>query len=390
MAYENEYRAGMSALENYAAHNRYKKFDIRDAGAYVDGSHDDTANVQATINEAISEKGGDVVIPDTGYDCIINGALQTNVGGINYKSQLYIPQNSGGTDRVSIRIVGERPGNFFQSCGIGSAIPSLYGSALRSTLINNTADAFVIASKGDAGNYGSENFNDCHIENLQIRVTPDANSKVTIGGIGFNDAINCIIRNVSIFPFNLNLVNSDVPLNNAVGIAMPKINSEHINMIDNCNVGGFESGFVLGEHTQLRTTVANCCTNGYNFGANYHHTYSTRIAAFWCVNSLKFSGASYVKIEGLQIEWDDLGKWYDSVYTILDPSDYGHGEVHYSIVEAGVGFNNAKFSKSGGANLQCMPIAFAAASSFTVTGADDAAKLASLMTVLKAKGIITY
>ena len=54
-----------------------------------------------------------------------------------------------------------------------------------------------------------------------------------------------------------------------------------------------------------------------------------------------------------------------------------------------IGFNNARFAKSGGANLQCMPIAFAAASSFTVTGKrNDATALTSLLAKLAAKGII--
>jgi hypothetical protein len=268
-------------------------------------------------------------------------------------------------------------------------VPPVTGVILLSTLISTTAYSYVIASKGDAGNYGSENFNDCCIEDLQIHVTPNASNQITIGGIGFNDAINTIIKNVSVFPYNLNLVNSGQPINNCIGIAMPKINCEHINVIENCNVGGFETGYLTGEHTSLKDTVANCCLYGYNFGANYHHVFTTRIAAVWCVNDIYISGSSYLKINGLNAEWSNNGKWYDNVYTILDANNYGHGEIHYSIVEASVGFNNAKFSKSGGANLQCSPISFAAASSFTVTGArDDGTALTDLLSKLAAKGLI--
>jgi hypothetical protein len=49
------------------------------------------------------------------------------------------------------------------------------------------------------------------------------------------------------------------------------------------------------------------------------------------------------------------------------------------------------WAKTGGANLQCIPIVLPAAANFTVTGARDNPEgaLANLLTVLAAKGIIT-
>lgn len=358
MTYIKKPYAGMSSSDYYAQQIRGKIFDIRDAGCYVDGSHDDTANFQATINEAATNAittgsgGGTVIVPDTGQPCIIGGALQTNVGGINYKSQLYVPQkNFNDQGRVNIKIKGETRPNFLQSAGIGNAITPNTGARILSTLVSSTPYSYVIASIGAATNFESFNYNQCDIEDLQIQLTPDSSNRLTLGGIGFNNAANAIIRNVSVFPFNINLVNSGIPQNNCIGIAMPKADCEHISIIDGCNVGGFESGFLLGEHTSLKDTVADCCLYGYNLGTNDHATHLVRIATYWCANDIFVSGQCHFMIDHLQAEWASQSKWYDDIYTILDPSSYGNGLIWYSIVQADVGWNNTKFRKSGGTGI---------------------------------------
>lgn len=395
MTYTKKPYAGMSSADYYAAETRNKIYDIRDAGCYVDDSHDDTANVQATINEAYSNGGGIIMIPDTGKPCIIDGALQTNVGGINYNSQLYIPNGDADEQtRCNVIIRGEGRTNLHDGGGLGASI-SLFthteGSILKSTLVNGTANAYVIGSKGAAGNaITNMNFNQCDVEDLRIQVTADGSSRVTIGGIGFNDAAMAIIKSVAVFPHNVNLNDSAAPINNCVGIALPKINCSHFNVLENCSVGGFDSGYLTGDHFHINNSAAVCCKYGYNIGANNQIGYGTKLMSFWNINDIYISGASRLMISSIQTEWADLGKWYDSAYTVLDASNNGKGEIHYSITAAGVGFDDSKFSKSGGANLQCMPIAFAAASEFTVTGARDEPEgaLASLITALAAKGII--
>jgi hypothetical protein len=377
-------RANMTPAQYFAAENRYKIYDVRDGGAYVDDSHDDTVAVQAAINEAFANGGGDVVIPDTGYPCIINGALQTNVSGINYNSQLYVPSaDIYATGRITVVLRGERNPIY------SYALPTLTGSVLKSTLVNNVADAFVIRSKGADANFNQFNYNQLIVENLNIRVTPDGSHAVTIGGLGFDKAGIAMVRNVSILPFNLNLQNSIAPINNCVGIAMPAIDSDDISIVENCIAGGFQSAYKTGDHTHLRNTDCYCCVNGYEI-TNNHQIVVGNIEVHWSINAIYITGAPKIKIESLQTEWINAGKWYDSVYTVLDASNGGIGEIHYNIVEAGVGFNNAYFSKSGGAKLQCMPIGFQTAAEFTVTGARDESEgaLKDLIAKLVAKGII--
>lgn len=361
MTYIRKPYAGITSANYYATEVRKKEFDIRDAGCYVDGSHDDTANFQATINEAVTEGGGTIIVPDTGYACIINGAANAIGTDDTYGQlygQLYIPaKNFSDQGRVNIKIKGETRPNMVQSAGIGGAVPPNTGSRILSTLVNNTANAFVIASKGPATNFQSFNYNQCDIEDVAIQVTPDSNSKITIGGIGFRDAVNAIIKNVVVSPLNLCLVNSAAPLNNAVGIAMPKVNCEWLCIIENSTVGGFNSGFLTGEHTTILNSIAYCCANGFEIAANNHYAHLARIKSFWNINGIAFTGGnSYIIVDGIQIEWDDLGKWYDSTYTILDANNYGHGKIEYTIVEAGVGHDDSKFSQSGGTHLVCTPI----------------------------------
>lgn len=378
---------GMTGAQFIAALNNIGKvYDVTDYGAVHNGSTDDTVAIQAAINAAVTAGGGVVYFPIGIY--VIAGALQTNIGGVNYKSQLYIPQvNYDSTTRCAIKLMGEVQPNFLQSLGINSVVTPTSGVILKSTLVSSTPYSYVIASIGASGNFDSNNYNDCSAENIQIQLTPDGSSRLTLGGIGFNNAANALVRRVSVFPYNFNLVNSGIPQNNCIGIAMPKENCEHINVVEDCNVGGFESGFLCGEHTSLIDTVANCCKYGYNFGTNSHHVRGARIATFWCQNDIYFSGSAYVKINGLQTEWASQGKWYDDAYVILDANNYGHGEISYSVVEHNVGFNNARFNKSGGTKLQCYPMAFADATSFTLTGSTDAEKLASVIALLKAKGL---
>lgn len=363
-------------------------FNVEDYGAVHNGSTDDTVAIQAAINAVFAAGGGVLYFPIGIY--VIGGALQTNVGGINYNSQLYIPQvNFTVQTRCSITIRGEVNPNYLQTAGIGLAVTPNTGVILKSTLVSGTALSYVIATKGAAANFQEKNYTDCNIESLQIQLTVNGDSAITLGGIGFRKAGNVIIKNVSIFPYNLNLVNSGTPINNCIGICMPEINCEHMSYVENCNVGGFETGYKLGDHTFLNNVTANCCKYSYDFGANYQLAIGIGLKSFWSINDIYITGACYLKIHSLQVEWDNEAKWYASSKTVLDASNYGHGEIHYNITEADVGFNNAKFSKSGGANLQCIPIAFAAAASFTVTGAKAGnAALTSLISKLTAKGII--
>ena len=383
----------VAAFTANAKNANIRIYNVEDYGAVHDGSTDDTIKIQDAITAAHAAGGGTIYFPKGIY--AISGALQNNIGDdlIDYNSQLYIPYlGTSTTARILIHFLGESASNFSNGAGISTVVKApITGVILKSTIAGSGTNPSIISSGlATGGTYVDNNRNDVIFENIQFQLVADGSSRLTMGAINLQRSRNAILRNVHCFPYDLALGSTGIPQNNCIGITMPQINCEHINVLENCTVGGFQTGFKLGEHTSLKDTVANTCLYGYEFAANYHIVYATRIASYWCGYDLRFTGVAYVKINGLQVEWRDEGAWFDSVNTILDASNYGHGEVHYSIVEASVGFNNAKFTKSGGANLQCFPIAFAAAASFTVTGARDTPELAlkNLITALAAKGII--
>lgn len=378
--------AGMTGTQYLSAINNLRKeYNVKDYGAMGDGVTDDTISIQTTINIVDSAGGGVVYFPNGVY--IVGGALQTNIGGINYNSQLYIPFKAyNNTTKCNITLRGETPVNFLQSGALSIYVPPNTGVVIRSTLVTGVADAYIIASKGTADAVLTYNYNDLEISDIQFQVTPDGSSRITLGGIDVQQTGNAIIRGVTIFPFNLSLINSATPINNCVGIAIGKVNCYHTQAIENCAVGGFDTGFLIGEHTTLNNTYSICCVNGYAYTANYHISLGVRVGTHWCINSIKILASCNLKIVEFIDEYKSDGKWYDNAYTILDASNLGKGEIHYNIVTANTGTINEHFTKSGALKLQCIPIALQTTAEFTITGSKGGnAALADLITKLCAK-----
>jgi len=337
-------------------------YNVKDYGALGDGITDDTVKIQDAINACFSAGGGVVYLPKGVY--IIGGALQNAVGAgsVNYNSQLYIPQeNLTASTRRTIELRGEVAPNLFQTLGIGTYTPPNSGVILRSTIQGSGTRPSVICNRGAASNYSEFSYTTSFFKNFSIQITPNGSSKITMGGINCEYATLANFENVTCFPYNLNLVSSGKPdVIDVVGIAMPRINCEHINTLKNCSVGGFTQGYLLGEHTSAYDAVAICCVNGYHQTANYHLGNYEKISAFWCSVDFIVTGASYFNVANLQTEWTVAGKWYDAVTTLSDVSNYGKGRFNFNIIEAMVGFNNEKFTKIGGTGIDVKPISLPA------------------------------
>ena len=50
------------------------------------------------------------------------------------------------------------------------------------------------------------------------------------------------------------------------------------------------------------------------------------------------------------------GDWWDNTATVNDPNSLGQGTITYNIIEKAVGWDNTKFSKTGGTNLVTAPL----------------------------------
>jgi hypothetical protein len=339
-------------------------FNVENYGAVHDGTTDDTDAIQAAINAAFSAGGGQVYFPKGVY--IIGGPLLTNVGGINYNSQIYIPQIGNDTNRTTIELVGEFQPNLMRSLGISTVTEPNTGVVLRSTIQGAGANPAVIKNKGASSNFNEISYTNLQVKNISIQLTPNASNKITMGGIDCYDSAIANFEYVTVFPFNLNLVNSENPdVINVTGISMPKEATEHINTVRNCTVGGFTNGYRVGEHTSCYDAIAICCVNGFLVTESNHLPNLSKISTFWCINQITISstaavspGGYYLLCQYLAVEWRSAGSWYDSINILNDPSNHSFGIINFDIVQANVGVNNNVFKKIGGQNVICRPITF--------------------------------
>lgn len=389
------FSGGMTPTQFYAGLNLgFKVFNVKEYGALGDNTQDDTVSIQAAINACFAAGGGTVYVPNGIY--IIGGALQRSVGGIDYKSQLYIPDKYyTNVARTTIKIIGEIPANQTQSGQTpgASCYPPTSGVIFKSTLVNDVDYGSIIGSKGFATGWGNFNYNDVWIENIQFQVIPDS-GKCTIGALGFQHSAGAVVKNCSYAPFGINVSDSAKPTVYVVAFGMGNYNCDQNQIIENCSVYGATTGYLLGDQTFVNNVSAFCCENGIEQGRNSVPSHVARALVSDSINLIKFTGAeSIIKIDQLDVEWYPNGCWYDNVTSVSDVNNYGHGEIHYFLLRPAMNpVSNSIFTEGivGAAKLRCMPIAFTNASSFTVTGANDAEKLASLLAILKAEGHITY
>ena len=395
--------AGMTGAQFLAALNSLRKeYNVEYYGAVHNGITDDTAAIQAAINAAVAAGGGTVYFPNGVY--IIAGPLVRDAGsGIDPKSQLYIPPYVGATitNVLAITLRGESPPQILAAIGgINVVSPTNYGSSngvvLRSTLINDVEDAFILGSKGPTGTYGSFNYNQCYIFDINFQTTPNAQKAVTIGGIGFKDQGQTIIERCTIAAYNLVGNQSILPINNCTGIALGANFDNQINIVRDTTVMGFVNGYFLADHGFLEQTDAMVCLNGYVFGMNKMIARAGNIEAQWCKNSIKIidddaSGLPRtIHVKCLNVENTADGYWYDKAYHVLDAANLGRGEIHYDLNED----VRPGFTKSGGTGIMCSPISPGKVTSgtdtgvtaFTISGSRGGnAALASLITKLCAK-----
>lgn len=326
-----------------------QRFNVLHYGADNTGATDATIAIQNTINAAAAA-GGDVIVPVGVYK--IAGPLQTSVGGINYNSQLYIPTSTAtNTSRNHVRIIGESPPNFTQTGGLtGSVIPALSGGVIfYSTLASGSATgAAVIGTNKLSGAFSYEYMS---VENLMIKVKNNpTGSGPIIGGVSSKNGPSIHVRN---FVYTIDTAGdlSTLPGNDIAGIETPDNSSESMNTLENTVVIGVRNAYKIGEHTNMSQVQSFCCFYGFNFKLGGHTVTGSRICAYWCKYDIYVRGESHWLSMNLDNEWQQIGKWYDNVTTVVDTANLAHGTVIYQMLNAGVAIDNSKFTISGGSNI---------------------------------------
>lgn len=324
--------------------------NVVDFGADSTGVVDATTFIQAAVNFVSNHNGGVVYFPNGLYK--IAGALQTSVGGINYNSQIYVPAyTASNTKRNHIIFLGQSPPNFTQTGGLsGSVAPSTSGGViLYSTLASGGATGCaVIGTNAVSGSFGYEYIT---VQNMIIKVknNPTGTGPI-IGGISFKNGPAIQVRN---FIYTVDTAGnlSTLPGNDIAGIETPDNNSETVTTLENTIVIGVRSGYKIGEHTYMAQVQSFCCFYGFNFKLGGHTVTGSRICAYWCKYDIYVRGESHWLSMNLDNEWQQIGKWYDNVTTVVDTANLAYGTIIYQMLSAGVGIDNTKFTISGGSNI---------------------------------------
>ncbi len=320
---------------------------------------DDTSALQTLIQTVYDAIGGVIYFPNGIY--ILNGALQNNIGPdlIDYNSVIWIPDSDSDVlTRPVIEFLGEVHPNILQSGGLtGFEEPPTSGVILYSTIQGSGTRPSVIASRGAAGNPFGLNYTNSQYKNLAIQVTPDANSKVTMGYINCKFSATANFDYCTGYPYNLDLFDSGEPdVIDVVGIALPRDASQDTNTVRNCAVGGVTHGYLSGDHASLHDAVAICCVNGFTQDTNFALSTYVKISSLWCINDFNVIAQSYFNVLSFQNEWASQGKWFDNVNTILDASDNGVGTFNWLVVEKDVGYAPDRYVKDGGDKIMTKPI----------------------------------
>jgi len=324
---------------------------------------ENTTYLQTAIQAVYDDGGGVLYFPKGIY--LINGALQNNVGAdlIDYNSQLYVPDSDIDViDRPAIEFVGEVQPNLMQSGGLtGFEKPPISGVILLSTIQGSGTTPSVIAVRGASTNIvANMSYTSVQFKNLSVLVTPDANSKVTMGGLSGEYAAYVNYEYITCYPYNLDLWDSGEPdVIHVIGISLTTRSGEWTSSATNCNVGGFSSGFLASEFCYITNVGATCCVYAYEQGGCVHPTNYTHIASMWCKYAFYVNPTANVgifKVDSLLMEWGNQTKWFDDVATILDTSHEGQGSVSWNIVKAGGTTGFDVFSKVGGDDIKTEPL----------------------------------
>lgn len=344
----------------------FTQYNIQWFGAKPDGS-DCTEAIQSCINSCFYAGGGTILTPHGVYD--IAGPLVTSDNnGNNPNSQLYIPGKKdvafpGGTDTViSIKFIGSETPTMIASGFTDDKINLITdGCFWKSTLPYSSISGVlpsVIGTKGDNPTYDF-NIIDVVFEDMWIRTHHDS----TVGT--YMTAFNMLDAAFSTF----NRCRADIDVsgwntvehqNMSIGIAPTKSNGGTTVVATNSTSYGYNIGYTVGEHSYYENLNANFCNYAYDISKAGHGSLITRCLAQWNKVILSFNkydngyptAFHFININELVVENVALGKWYDSVIDVEDPTNGIQGNCFFTKTVSGAGvFPTTLLTKNGGAKL---------------------------------------
>lgn len=320
-------------------------YNVRAYGAIGNGIHNDGPGIQAAINAADAGGGGKVYFPDGIY-------ADADTIRADCNCQIFIPQHAVATDATRNEIIIEGESINPEPNGAGSSGGANVPSPTSGAIIYSKLAAFKAAGNAIFGSKTTGGFNieGLQVKNigLEIRNNPSGHGPV-IGGIQWRYGCNLKFDNVKVF-IDTSGYNSTAASYPISGIETPDDGSGENYSITNCSVWGLRHGYRTGEHVVFDNDNAVICYKGFDFKAGTHNTTGTRCGAYECAYDIYAEGAVTLSSFHLDAEWQQVSMWFDDVTTVKDSANLLTGQLYYTIIQAFVGKNNAKFSVSGAAN----------------------------------------
>lgn len=245
-------------------------FDIRNYGAKVDGSTDDTAAVQAALTAAVNAGGGDIFFPPG--ICQMTAAQQTQVNaGYTASGQLLVPNINESGGMITIRFLGAVP--CVQSLwNAQSATVPPPTSVPGASIIRSTASSGNILDVVKAANTWMGDFSAVMLtfENLLIL----APNNPACGGLHCQYAAGAGVRSCFV---GVNAAPNAItnPTNGTTAVTLPENNNACYSEVRSSQIYGFATGLQHSEHTVLDNAGFDACGVGVqvNFGSHLSRYY---------------------------------------------------------------------------------------------------------------------
>lgn len=272
--------------------------NVMDFGAKGDGVADDTAAIQAAIDEVVRRGGGKVVIPYTPKGYRIAAPARELYNGRACRAQLVIPPG-----RANVFLEGEMPCKLLYSYQVrpkdvakSHFEPTKFGTmGMPNTCLWSDWEApeehnpearpwsLLGCVEGDscAGRFSASQFS---IANLEFRVRLDhekmyptlsACNLQNVARVNVRDSQFCLGDNVGDTYLGKELQSNPC---HTVGL-MTSGDQNDNQVLDNVAVQGFRYGFVLGEHTIASYLYVHNCEEGIVFHDSTHLSMINHVVA---------------------------------------------------------------------------------------------------------------
>lgn len=324
-------------------------YNVKAYGAVGDSVNDDRTAIQAAINAAADNGGGDVYFPNGKY-WLGTGKYTSLASGANPDAQLYLPLGdyARSDTNLSIRFIGESAPNFYANPFDAGHLPITSGVVLASGL---TGTGSIIGTDYKFQAWGNFNFNHLILENLTLRANTVGDSTVATAVDG---RYMSYLSVKGVRADNKRDQGSTIkPSTTSYAIRMPGINNFVFCNVDNFLAYNYGVGIEAGEHSNMDNVFIDGCYIGVkatesNHSMNINRMCIARTAINFVLDtSLSTNRIGEITAQQVSVENTTTGGyWFTHVADLIDNSSGRNwvGNIHYNKVGSFGGPNNTTYT----------------------------------------------